>query len=207
MMKTAEGNVFGKGREMPDIGKIIGGAAVLILTVFFCCACENEGPPLLRRETESLPDEAPAAAEPSSPSEKLAVHVCGAVQRPGVYYFAPGARRSDALEQAGGLTEDADESYINLALPLTDGEQLYFPTKQEAEALRRQAEEREAGLVNINTAGQSELETLPGIGPSLAGAILAYRAANGAFRTEEEIMLVPGIKQSLYAKLLGHITV
>lgn len=135
------------------------------------------------------------------------VYVCGAVKEPGVVLLPEGSRGQDALEAAGGFAEDAAREAVNLAEVLTDGMKLYFPTPEEAMEAEREAQERDAGLININTAGAELLCTLPGIGEARAKAIIAYREEHGAFGSVEEIMQVSGIKDSAYNKIRAFITV
>lgn len=135
------------------------------------------------------------------------IHVCGAVKTPGVVLLPEGSRGQDALEAAGGFSQDAAEDAVNLAKPLTDGEKLYFPTREEAESLQESVQAVESGLVNINTAGEELLCTLPGIGEARAKAIVAYREANGDFQETGDIMRVSGIKDSAFDKIKDLITV
>lgn len=135
------------------------------------------------------------------------VYVCGAVNSPGVVALEPGSRVEDALEAAGGFADAADRSCVNLAARVTDGEQIYFPTEEEALAPEGQRRTADTGLVNINTADAAQLCTLPGIGASRAEDIIAYREENGGFQTEEDIMKVSGIKTAAYDKLRDKITV
>lgn len=134
---------------------------------------------------------------------QLVVYVCGAVQDPGVVALDADARVVDAILAAGGMTEDASETYVNLAARLTDGEKIYVPTRAEAAELERAAAEQVK--VNINTADKEELCTLPGIGESKAEDIIAYREKQGSFKNLEELMQVSGIKESLYEKLADRI--
>ena len=140
-------------------------------------------------------------------TQMVYVYVCGAVQNPGVVEVPEGSRAEEALRLAGGMTEKADPFYVNLAEPVTDGQKLYFPTTEEAESLENATKAAEAGLVNINTASEEELCTLPGIGASRAADIVRYRERNGIFQTKEDIMKVSGIKQNAYDKLCDKITV
>jgi competence protein ComEA len=129
--------------------------------------------------------------------ERIYVHVCGAVRDPGVKELPKGSRAFDALEQAGGFTEDADQAYVNLAGFLQDGQQLYFPAV--GEALPRT--EEAGSLVDLNTADEAMLCTLPGIGETRAKEILKYRKEHGGFSKVEELMEVPGIKEATYEKI------
>lgn len=168
---------------------------------------------------ESAQTEEVSEAEPedSPVPENIYVHVCGAVARPGVVKLALGSRAEDALLAAGGLLENAAQDYINLASRVEDGQQLYFPTREEVESLAveqgnwvqetAKSQSTADGKVNINTADEALLCTLPGIGEARAQAILSYRQEHGAFQSKEDIMQVPGIKQSAYAKISDKIIV
>lgn len=145
---------------------------------------------------------------------ELRVYVCGAVNNPGVVTLKPGSRVEDALEAAGGFSKEADRNYVNLADWVADGQQIRFPTKEEAEKLSVNAGEAgqspakaDSGVVNINTADESVLCTLPGIGEARAQDIITYREKNGRFETEEDIMKVSGIKTAVYEKIRDKITV
>lgn len=153
------------------------------------------------------------------------VHVCGAVANPGVYEMPSDSRIFQALEAAGGINADAAAEYINQAVTVTDGQRIYVPTKQEAEAANAgaaglgtdtadlwkessQAEtQTDDGKVNLNTADETELMTIRGIGEARAQDIIAYREANGGFRSIEEIMNVPGIKEATFEKIKDGIKV
>ena len=142
-----------------------------------------------------------AGEEASSEMEKellIRVYVCGAVADPCVVSLPLGSRVEDAVLLAGGFDMEAATDAVNLADWITDGQMLYFPTKEEA----RQAGTTTAqGLVNINTADAAQLCTLPGIGESRAADIIAYRERNGGFDSCEDIMKVPGIKTNVYEKI------
>lgn len=177
-----------------------------------CSACGSEGQEILligQQETESAVRSASAGEETSFPTEAAAeeiwVYVCGAVESPGVVCLSSGSRAADALEEAGGFAADAAEEAVNLAAKVSDGEKLYFPTREEYAV---QGTWQEAGgLVNINTADAAQLCTLPGIGESRAADIIAYREAHGGFGVCEDIMQVTGIKESVYSKISDKITV
>ena len=144
-------------------------------------------------------------------SEMLFVHVCGAVVNPGVYQLEPGSRLYEAVDCAGGLTDNADGTCLNMARELSDGEQVLILTKEEMAAMPHAPTDSQctqtSGLVNINTATLAELTTVSGIGESRAQAIIAYREANGAFRCIEDIKQVDGIKDGLFSKIKDQITV
>ena len=133
----------------------------------------------------------------------LYVHVVGEVESPGMYQLPTGARLVDAVFAAGGLTEEADNSSVNLARELTDGEQIIvFSISQEGEAAGTTA----SGLVSLNRAGDKELEELPGIGPALAGRIVAWREANGGFKSVQDLLKVSGIGESLLSGVVDLVT-
>lgn len=183
-----------------------------ILTVLFVCvfseacltACGFAPKEEFLLEQESV-ETAAADMESTLQEEKayLYVHVCGAVNSPGLVRLPEGSRVFDALEMAEGFAPEADTSAVNLAAVVTDGQQLYFPIVGETvgEALE------ETGRVNLNTADEKELCTLTGIGSSRAQAILEYRERQGGFGSIEELMKVPGIKESVYEKICDKITI
>lgn len=174
------------------------------------------------KSTESLEQEAPS---------NIMVHVCGAVLCEGVYELTAGSRVIDAVQSAGGFSEDADPSYVNQAQVLDDGVKLRIPTRTETAELSKTDEKSEnvdeqtdAGItggatksvdqsdsssvkVNLNTASEQELCTIPGIGPGKAQKILEYRNDNGKFGTIEDIMKVSGIKEKFFAKIKDYICV
>lgn len=152
----------------------------------------------------------------------LEVYVTGAVQTPESRLSLPaGARVEDAIDAAGGVTDGADLSRVNLAAQLRDGDHIHVPTlpptpsAEEPDAQAQEAEPEEAPtptpnqprLVNINTATQAELETLPRIGPALAQAIIAYREENGDFATVDDLVNVPGVGEATLAGLRDLVTV
>ena len=164
----------------------------------------------------------------ASVPEMLSVYVCGAVNTPGVYELPVGSRLYQAIDEAGGMREDADRNYLNLAMELLDGQKLQVPTQEEVRAGAIEAETignisgntsksgtsgssgtsaSGSGLVNINTADETLLMTLPGIGEAKAESIIAYRQENGAFGKIEDIMNIPGIKQAVYEKIKDAICV
>lgn len=161
----------------------------------------------------------------------LFVHICGEVMRPGVYELPEGSRVYEAVEEAGGFTQDAAADYVNLAYILEDGWKIEIPSW---ENLETDGEGKETGissgisadagwtgngtgdfggdasgdgLVDINTATKQELITLPGVGESRAESIISYREKNGGFSRIEDIMKVEGIKDGMFAKMKDKICV
>ena len=150
------------------------------------------------------------------PTEKpIIVHVTGAVPRPGVYALGQGSRVQDAISAAGGFLADAEKSGINLARALEDGEQLEIPYAEgaspvigtEIPPLVLTEPSSNSELININTASQAELETLPGIGATTAQRIIEYREQNGPFVNTEDIINVAGIGSGTYERIKDLITV
>lgn len=182
---------------------------------------------------EDLPDEAgssmaegkEAAADSQSragrdPAESEAVcyvHICGAVANPGVYEVAKGQRIYQVVERAGGYTQDAAEDYLNLAAEVSDGMKLVVPTREELLMVpggslhggfgTQEMAEAKPGKVNLNTASKEQLMGLNGIGEARAGDIIRYREEHGGFQRIEDIMKVPGIKDSAFQKIKDEVTV
>ena len=149
-------------------------------------------------------------AEPAaSQAPDVMVHVCGAVRSPGVVRLPAGARVTDALQVAGGPTAKAELAAVNLAAPVTDGQQIVVPERGAAPvAVAPSSGDSASGaLVNINTASLEELDALDGVGPSTAQKIIDYRTVNGGFKTIDEIKEVPGIGDAKFAAMQDSITV
>lgn len=140
-----------------------------------------------------------ADAATAAPSGELYVHVLGAVHQPGLYVLDLDARLVDAIAAAGGTTEDADLAAINLARMLADGEQIVVPVIGNPEAVPGGGAEPSDGLIDLNTADQAALETLPRIGPALAQRIIEWREQNGRFTSVDDLLAVPGIGEKLLA--------
>lgn len=153
--------------------------------------------------------------------ETIKVHITGAVLNEGVVELDIDSRISDAIEKAGGLREDAYLEPINLAYILEDGMKIYIPNQSEKDKYKQEEQVevstetinqtstqiKKQGKVNINTATQTELETLPGIGPSTAQKIISYRNDNGKFKSIEDIKNVSGIGESKYNRIKDYIMI
>lgn len=166
-------------------------------------------------EVEELGD-TEKISEESSP---IMVHIIGQVKNPGLVKLEKGKNRiTDAIEKAGGITDKADLNKINLAYILEDAQKVYIPSIEDVEEENKyviiengnnlKGESSEGGeSVNINTATQTELETLPGIGPSTALKIIDYREENGKFEKIEDIQNVKGIGNSRFEDIKEFIKV
>ena len=164
--------------------------------------------------------------------EMIYVDVCGAVANPGVFQLAAGSRVFQAIEAAGGYLPEAVQNCVNRAGVLTDGQQLYILTQEEMERQGLDpaemagasdgqmngsagtgqntgiaAQAQQDNRININTADETQLTTLTGIGATRAQAIIAYRQENGPFAAIEDIMNVQGIKEGTFAKIKDEIVV
>lgn len=161
----------------------------------------------------------------------IKIHIAGAVKNEGVIEIKANSRLSDAIEKAGGLKEDADITKINLACLLEDGIKIYIPNRKDGNNINQDETEKYVMtpdennisikdtnkdtlnkkdtkiMVNINTATQAELETIPGIGPSTALKIIKYRQENGKFKNIEDIKEVSGIGDSKYNQMKDKIKV
>lgn len=162
-------------------------------------------------------------------TELVYVYVCGAVYAPDVYELSASSHVIDAIKAAGGAMDYAAVDYLNLALSLYDGQKIYVPTLEDIEngsfllaeietggnaAIGNNDKNKDTkngndnkGLININTAELTELTTIPGIGESKAQKIIEYRKDNGGFRSIEDIMLIPGIKEGMFNKIKDYICV
>ena len=130
----------------------------------------------------------------------LTVYVSGAVATPGVYSLPAGSRVDAAIQAAGGFLPGAEQENINLAEPLEDGQQIDVPGIVDTSHVN-------AGRININTATAADLDTLPGIGPTTAQAIVDYRLEHGAFQAVQDIQNVPGIGPATFANIKDYITI
>jgi competence protein ComEA len=165
--------------------------------------------------TVSSPTQTAASATPTTSRavSKIVVHVLGAVQHPGLVRLPENARVQDAIDAAGGLTNRADPGELNLAQPLSDGQQVVIGTRSDpAGEVRDQPESGRGGAaatgtLDLNQASQPQLEELPGVGPVTAQAILAWRQQHGRFSRIEELQEVDGIGPKTYAEIAPHVRV
>lgn len=150
---------------------------------------------------------APTAS--ASPATVILVDVAGWVRRPGVYEFAEGARVIDAIDAAGGARPGAVLSSLNLAAPLVDGTQVLVPKESQSAPTTETGTGTSGatGLVNVNSATNAELETLPGIGEVIAQAIVDHRTENGPFTSVEQLVDVSGIGDATLENIRELVTV
>lgn len=169
----------------------------------------NEGTVAMVTDVETNSDE----KDESNVEDKIMVMMAdikGAVENPGVYEINEGGRVVDLIELAGGLAKDADTAAINFALYVQDEMAIYVPRIGEdvnAALPVQVGETAENGTVNLNSAGSSELQTLPGIGPAKAEAIIEYRESNGPYKSIEDLKEISGIGDKTFEKLKDLISV
>jgi competence protein ComEA len=209
--------------------KIILGILVAIVAGFVCyyVYAKDEGANTVNLESDlAIQEEMTGQEEEQHSDDRILVHISGAVNKEGIVELKIGSRIADAIDKAGGIKEDADIEEINLAYLLEDGMKIKIPNKQEKDKQsdtvqeenienyvttsigvsnvskeEEKSKDMKSEKVNINTATQTELETLPGIGPSTAMKIITYRKEKGKFMKKEEIKEVSGIGESKYNKI------
>lgn len=207
--------------------KRIGGCLVCV-TVLLLCGCADESDleitsaqevmsqEVVSQESMSQEPEVSAGVQEQETPQILYVQVTGAVRSPGVYELPVGARVFEAVQKAGGMTDEAAAQSLNQAEELSDGQMIVLHTTEEwekmqegnfAESVACSSEQSGDGRININTATLEQLCTISGIGQSRAQSIITYREQNGAFGSIEEIMKVSGIKEGLYEKIKDKIKI
>lgn len=204
--------------KIQDIVKIITiGVFVCVAGLFFCIN-QSQQEKSIKEDliiTCDSAQESPDAATKNTPQkakngkdkkETLFVHVCGAVKKSGVYELKAGSRICDAIIAAGGFKKTANQTFLNQAQVLSDGEQVVVPTKgktvQKADEV---SGTQNTQKISINHATCEELMTLPGIGESKANSIIKYREENGSFQTLEDLKKIQGIKDGVYSKIIDYI--
>jgi competence protein ComEA len=182
--------------------------------IAFGVVCGFLGVGLLLLATSQPRGEPVQLIPPPTPAPMI-VHVAGAVNEPGVLSLQSGSRVKDAIEKAGGLADTADSSLINLAMLVNDGMQIWVPAVQvdpsseHIPGITNQAQvpDHPGNLININTASQVELETLSGIGPVIANAIIQFRLEHGPYKVIDDIQAVSGIGPVVFEKIKPFITI
>lgn len=187
----------------------------IIFIIFFLCIyfylstskkvmnISEEKPPLI---SEQMAQEHVEVEEQEEIS--MMVDVKGEVLRPGVYQANHGERVIDLINKAGGFTKEANQDQVNLSQHIEDEMVIFVPEiGGESGSAQNQIDNKQSDLVNINKASESELQTLPGIGPSKAMSIIEYRETNGGFKTIEDLKEISGIGEKTFEKLEAHISV
>lgn len=201
---------------------IIATITIITLIAIYSIFIKNKDYIETTEEIDTLETETNNTKEEKTSENKIIIYITGAIKKEGVYELKENSRISDAIEIAGGLTENANIENINLAYTLEDGVKIHISTKEESKNSQETTyinkntegiettniEKSSSNLanttkekVNINTATQTQLETLPGIGPSTAQKIINYRKENGKYKTIEDIKKVSGIGESKYNKI------
>ncbi|MDT3331473.1 ComEA family DNA-binding protein [Microbacterium aquilitoris] len=182
----------------------IGAAVVLVVVV----AAVTIAIGIVRTGAESAVETVPEVVSETVAPASVYVHVSGQVREPGLYRLDQGARVVDAVAAAGGFSEKASRDGVNLARPVSDGEQLLIPGEgEEGTDAGASAAPEGDGRVNLNTADVAALDTLPRIGPSIAQRILDWREENGRFTSVDDLMAVPGIGEKMLESLRDLVTV
>lgn len=192
------------GERLPPRARLgIGAVIVLVLLAF----AVTVGIGMLRGTTGvEIVDPAATTTSAASPpaTAGLYVHVAGAVREAGLYRLDAGARVADAIARAGGFAQGAARDAVNLARPVTDGEQIVVPlVGAEAGGPAVSGEHAAAtdGLIDLNTATREQLDSLPRVGPAMADRIIEWRETNGRFTSVDDLQSVPGIGEKMLAAL------
>lgn len=197
---------------------IIGVILIISVVIYFIDGNDEEEYIEINNEIANLTEE--EVIEETEEEVEIILHIIGAVQNPGIVRIKEGSRIVDVIEAAGGITEDADISKINLAYIVEDGQKIFVPSitdeiTEETEYVTSESgdniivddNEGDNVMVNINKATQTELETLPGIGPAMALRIIEHREENGDFENIEEIKNVKGIGDAKFENIKNNICV
>ncbi len=200
-------------------------AAAFAAAVFVCGGCKKAGQDEIFLETvaescdETGSDEQLVELDvdilETETEGFIYVHVCGQVKQPGVYSLKKGSRLYEAIDMAGGITENGVSDALNLAAVLEDGMRIMVPDEEQAGQWMENGNvtagmsetPEKSGKVNLNRASVEELMILSGIGQSRAEAIVRYREEIGSFQTIEDVMKVSGIKENAFNKIKDNITV
>lgn len=219
---SRRGRVPLSGVHVAVLALAVGVALAVTAWLVLAGRAQPEPLPEVERVATSLVPSSPGTAAPATgtghaagtgpaagPGADLVVDVAGKVRRPGIVELPPGSRVVDALEAAGGPRAGVALTSLNLARPLVDGEQILVgvPAPQAVGAAAAPGTGTPGPLVNLNTADLTTLETLPGVGPVTAQAILDWRTEHGGFTAVEELLEVDGIGDATLADLAPHVTI
>ena len=212
------------GEEPVAFGAVVVVAAVVAGLVWFWAGARSGGVPAASAAPRSPSGDGPPSSLAAHNADlttttaaPLAVHVAGAVARPGLYHFPPGSRVADALAQAGGKLPRADLDRLNLAARLVDGQKILVtrrgnpvPVTADGSGASSGSEPNAAGPaepIDLNAADLAALDSLPGIGPATARAIIEERSRRGGFRSTRDLLRVPGIGEARFARLKDRVRV
>ena len=186
--------------------KLLPAAALIIAGIVFLCTDRKQDASVYISDYSGTVPET-VSQENDTTEEGIWIHIAGHVVNPGVYYMKKGSRLFEAVDIAGGMSEDASDEPVNLALVLQDGQHVYIPGIRDLSTYDTgDAYDTGGSLIDINTASAPELQSLPGIGESKARAIIEYRERS-PFVSIEDIMNVPGIKENSFEKIKDRIRV
>ena len=198
-------------------------AGIVVIGIMYFIYNKNQVKEDINIENEILVNNV-ITNENNTNDDIVIIHITGSVKNPGIVKLKEGSRIEDAIESAGGLTENADITKVNLAYVVEDGTKIKIPSASEEDIGDEDIIDSKSGdniiieenavpsnnspqTINVNKATEKEFETLPGIGPSLASKIIEYRNQNGKFESIEDIKNVNGIGDNKYEKIKDLITV
>ena len=202
---------------------VIAIAGIVVIGIMYFIYNKNQVKEDINIENEILVNSV-ITNENNTNDDIVIIHITGSVKNPGIVKLKEGSRIEDAIESAGGLTENADITKVNLAYVVEDGTKIKIPSASEEDIGDEDIIDSKSGdniiieenavpsnnspqTINVNKATEKEFETLPGIGPSLASKIIEYRNQNGKFESIEDIKNVNGIGDNKYEKIKDLITV
>lgn len=212
-----------------QIAIIIGIGAIIILVIgyYIYSLTSNQSYEQLDTTSEEISTQSTENVE--NDTEEIVIHIAGEVKNPGIVRIKDGARIADIIEQAGGLTDKADITNINLAYIMEDGQKITIPSKNEdtqkeyisnesgqgvvddapqtSKNINVQTSQNASAKININKATSEELQVLSGIGESTASKIIEYRKQNGDFKQIEDLKNVPGIGEAKFEAIKNMIKV
>lgn len=186
---------------------------IILLSIYFFTRDSNE---IILTNTIPSMENLISPPDTDESAKKIAIHITGEVNSPGVIYIPTKSRIIDAIQFADGLTKFADTNKVNLVYELKDGQKIYIPSiydENVSEYISDNAgnnvldDSASNSVININSGNKNDLESLPGIGASIANKIIEYRTQNGRFKSIEEIMNVPGIGESKFNSIKDFISI
>lgn len=203
---------------LPQVRKLIVALALALVVTVVAMVTMNQTQPVAQEQSFGGFSQTPEASQPPlALKETLFIHIVGEVANPGVYQLGSGSRVLDAVAAAGGFTKKADQASINLVRVISDGEQIFITPKGAAAAGGSNLGSANGlggnlggagggGKINLNRATAEQLDTLPGIGPTLAARIVDYRNANGTFDFVSDLGKVTGIGFKLLTQITPLVT-